>query len=95
MINEGFERWSRPKQRLPVLDDTRQPDRSVYWSDPPVETDWQAVADRHLRTVSEQLATLVQLREELSATRFERDVWTPLAWCVGVICGVAVGWWLG
>lgn len=90
------EDWDKVMARLnrgappPVLDD-RQPDRSVYWSDPPVETDWQAIAVRHSRTVADQLAVMVELREQVSSVSMDATIWKVLAligWSVAVLAMV-------
>lgn len=80
--------------RPPILDDIRRPnDASRYWSDPPVQSDaddaryWAA---KH----GEALQTIQDLRSDLSAARFERSVWWPLAFSVGVLCGVGLSWWM-
>jgi hypothetical protein len=77
---------------MTIFDDTRkQPtDASQYWSDPPASIDWQAIAVKQSKANADYLAVISQLRSDLSATRFERDIWWPLAWCVGVLCGVGM-----
>lgn len=84
----------RSKPIVPVLTDdpdSRQPDRSVYWSDPPVETDWQAIAVRHSRTVADQLAVMVELREQVSSVSMDATIWKVLSligWSVAVLAMV-------
>lgn len=76
--------------RPPVLDD-RTHDASQYWSDPPVETDWQAIAVRHSRTVADQLAVMVELREHVSSVSMDATIWKVLAligWSVAVLAAV-------
>lgn len=72
---------------VPVLDDHE------IWSDPPVKSDADSArywAAKH----GEALQTIQDLRSDLSAARFERSVWWPLAFAVGVLCGMGVSWWM-
>lgn len=71
-------------KRPSILDD-----RDVWTDEPVVRTDADAArywAAKH----SETLQTIQDLRSDLSAARFERDIWWPLAFCVGVLCGVGL-----
>lgn len=89
-----------PRGRLqaifPALDDSRKGDaleRYDIWSDPPVQSKADAArywAAKH----GEALQTIQDLRSDLSAARFERSVWWPLAFAVGVLCGVGLSWWM-
>lgn len=72
--------------RPPILDD-----RDVWTDQPAVRTDADAArywAAKH----GETLQTIQDLRSDLSGARFERDIWWPLAFCVGVLCGAGLTW---
>ena len=74
--------------RPPILDD-----RDVWTDEPVVRTDAEAArywAAKH----GETLQTIQDLRSDVSGARFERDIWWPLAFCVGVLCGAGLSWWL-
>lgn len=83
-------RYPRP-QVVPVLDDT-DISRFDIWSDEyTIRNDADAArywAGKH----GEGLQTIQDLRSDLSAARFERSVWWPLAFAVGVLCGMGLSY---
>jgi len=77
--------------RPPVLDD-RPAD--YHWAEPSITINWESVAEQRARTIADQFATIAALRSDLSGARFERDIWWPLAFCVGVGFGMGAVWWM-
>lgn len=74
--------------RPPILDD-----RDVWTDEPVVRTDAEAArywAAKH----GETLQTIQDLQSDLSAARSDRDMLWPLAFAVGLTCGVGLSWWL-
>lgn len=77
------------RPRPPVLDDLAYGVRLTndVWTDVDDEAEparyWAA---KH----GEALSDIQQMRSDLSTARFERDIWWPLAFCVGVLCGVGL-----
>ncbi len=66
-----------------VLDDTGT---EITWNDEPL-----APSERYwIEQYQEQLTTTQELRTDLSSARFQRDVWSGLAFCVGVLCGIGL-----
>ena len=79
---------TKPLQTVPILDD-----RDIWTDEPVVKSDADSArywAAKH----GEALQTIQDLRSDLSAARFERSVWWPLAFAVGVLCGVGLSWWM-
>jgi len=73
-------------KRPPILDD-----RDVWTDAPVVRTDADAArywAAKH----GEALQTIQDLRSDLSGARFERDIWWPLAFAVGLLTGWGLTW---
>jgi hypothetical protein len=90
-----------PRGRLqaifPALDDIRKGDaleRYDIWSDEPIITNDTDSARYWAAKHGEALQTIQDLRSDLSAARFERSVWWPLAFAVGVLCGMGLSWWM-
>jgi hypothetical protein len=76
-----------PTRRPPVLDDVQ------VWTDNPV-IDYQRAYESMCERSHVDNATIDALRTDLSAARYERDIWWPLGFCVGVLCGIGLGVWL-
>lgn len=79
------------RPRPPILDDLAYGVRmtnDVWVDDDPHDT---AASRRYwMDQCQEQLAVTQQLRSDLSAARYERDIWWPLAFGVGVLCGMGL-----
>ena len=88
MTDEPSSQLDHLHRRPPVLDDTAL---CPMWIDPhddePSRIYWM---DQY----QEQLAVTQALRSDLSAARYQRDIWWPLGFCVGLICGIGLGVWL-
>lgn len=92
-MNEPSSRIDNLYRRNPRPHD---PDRNVMmshgtdhlWIDSDV--DWTKVADDRAATIITQTQTIDGLRADLSAARFQRDIWWPLAFGVGVLCGFSL-----
>lgn len=70
--------------RPDVFDDTDRRASDYHWSEPSTFIDWQADHTAELN------ATIAALQGDLSKARTQRDIWWPLAFCVGVIFGVGL-----
>jgi len=88
MTDELSSQLNHLHRRPPVLDDTVQ-----VWTDEPV-IDYQRAYESMCDKSHTDNATIDALRSDLSAARYQRDIWFPLAFCVGVICGIGLGVWL-
>ena len=75
--------------RPPVLDDSHV---QTVWAASSIN--WESVAEQRAQTIADQFATIAALRSDLSGARFERDIWWPLAFCVGVGFGMGAVWWM-
>lgn len=93
---------TKPLRMVPVLDDIRS-DHNIdankdgyfdIWSDEPIITNDTDAARYWAAKHGEALQTIQDLRSDLSAAWFERSVWWPLAFAVGVLCGVGLSWWM-
>lgn len=75
-------------KRPPILDD-----RDVWTDEQAVRTDAEAArywAAKH----GETLQTIQDLRSDVSAAQSDRDMLWPLAFAIGLTCGVGLSWWL-
>lgn len=80
-----------PLRSVDVLDDARQPDASVYWSDPPASIDWQSAYNERAQHTAELTATIAALRSDLSSAQTDVSVYRVLAaigWSVAVLAVV-------
>ena len=88
-------RYPRPPV-VPIIDDIRKGDameRYDIWSDHDNVVQNDADAARYWAAKhGEALQTIQDLRSDLSAARFSRDIWWPLAFAVGVLCGVGLSY---
>ena len=74
------------RRTVPILDD-----RDIWTDAPVVRTDADAArywAAKH----GEALQAIQDLRSDLSGARFERDIWWPLAFAVGLLTGWGLTW---
>lgn len=77
----------------PIFDDTTMTRLSDYtWTDDADPHDTPGSRRYWIEQYQEQLEVTQALRSDLSGARFERDIWWPLAFCVGVLCGLGFQW---
>jgi hypothetical protein len=92
-LQSAFPKYQRGELHAPVLDDGAVPAASDYpWTDDGDPHDTPGSRRYWIEQYQEQLAVTQALRSDLSGARFERDIWWPLAFCVGVLCGLGFQW---
>lgn len=78
-----------PLRSVDVLDDTDIPAGSDYlWAD--TRPDWPAIATDRAATIIRQTQELRQTSRALREALMQRDLWSVLAFAVGVVCGVGL-----
>lgn len=72
-------------RRPPILDDSHV---QTVWN--AADINWESVAEQRAQTIADQQGVIAALQSDLSDALFQRDIGWPLAFCVGVICGVGL-----